>query len=115
LSGFFVLYKYFTVFQIQPTQIINSSQGDARCDSLSMETPRQQFKVNFSTEIRQSNSVQKEAGKRLFKSLIARAQNTAKARAQAVGGAPPAVSNQSIEGLDNPPSLTNRGDSMYRC
>jgi hypothetical protein len=71
--------------------------------------------VNFIIEIRKSTSVQKEAGKRLFKSLIARAENTAKARAQAVAGAPPAVSNQSDEGLENPPSLTNRGDSTYRC
>jgi hypothetical protein len=80
-----------------------------------METQGQQPKVNFSLEIRQSTSAQKEAGKRLFKSLIARAENAAKARAQAVAGAPPAVSIQSNEGLENPPSLTNRGDSMYRC
>ena len=80
-----------------------------------METQGQQPKVNFSIEIRQSTSSQKEAGKRLFSSLIARAENTAKARAQAVAGAPPAVSIQSNEGLENPPSLTNRGDSMYRC
>jgi L-amino acid N-acyltransferase YncA len=80
-----------------------------------METQGQQQIVNFSIEIRQSTSVQKEAGKRLFKSLIARAENTAKARAQAVAGAPPAVSNQSFEAQGNPPSLTNRGDSTYRC
>jgi len=80
-----------------------------------METQGQQSKVNFNIEIRQSTSKQKEAGKRLFKSLIARAENTAKARAQAVAEAPPAVSNQSNKMLGNPPSLTNRGDSMYRC
>ena len=71
--------------------------------------------VNFTLEIRQSTSEQKEAGKRLFKSLIARAENTAKAPAQAVAGAPPAVSNQSNKGMGNPPSLTNRGDCTYRC
>jgi hypothetical protein len=80
-----------------------------------METQSQQHKVNFSLEIRQSTSVQKEAGKRLFNSLIARAENMAKARAQAVAGAPPAVSVQFNEGLENPPSLTNRGDSTYKC
>ena len=80
-----------------------------------METRGQQLKVTFSLEIRQSTSTQKEAGKRLFKSLISRAENTAKARAQAVAGAPPAVSIKPNEGLENPPSLTNRGDSTYRC
>jgi len=80
-----------------------------------MEIQSQQNKVNFIIGIRQLTSAQKEAGKRLFASLIARAENSAKARAQAVAGAPPAVSNQSNKGLENPPSLTNRGDSMYRC
>jgi len=75
-----------------------------------MEIQSQQNKVNFIIGIRQLTSAQKEAGKRLFASLIARAENSAKARAQAVAGAPPAVSNQSNEGLENPPSLTNRGD-----
>jgi hypothetical protein len=32
-----------------------------------------------------------------------------------VAAAPPAVSNQSNEAQGNPPSLTNRGDSTYRC
>jgi hypothetical protein len=71
--------------------------------------------VNFSLEIRQSTSEQKEAGKRLFKSLIARAENKAKARAKAGVEAPPAENTQSSQGLGNPPSLTNRGDSTYRC
>jgi hypothetical protein len=42
-----------------------------------METQWQQPKVNFSIEIRPLTSVQKEAGKRLFSSLIARTQHTA--------------------------------------
>ena len=71
-----------------------------------METQGQQPKVNFSLEIRQSTSTQKEAGKRLFKSLIARAENTAKARAQVGAEAPPAVSNQSNEAQGESP-LTN--------
>ena len=75
-----------------------------------MEIQGQQPTIDFSLEIRSSTSEQKEAGKRLFSSLIARVQNTAKARAQAVAGAPPAASMPSKHGVENPPSLTNRGD-----
>jgi hypothetical protein len=79
------------------------------------KSPIIQPTISLTIEIRQSTSTQKEAGKRLFKSLIGRAENTAKARAQVVAAAPPAVSNQSDEAQGNPPSLTNRGDSTYRC
>ena len=78
--------------------------------------------VNFSIEDRPATKEQKEAGKRLFLRLINRAltdqryTDTAKARAQAEGGDPPAASQnidkQLAEG--KPPSLTNRGASTYR-
>ena len=76
-------------------------------------SPTTQPKVTFNLESRLSTSEQKEAGKRLFKSLIARAQ--AKARAQVGAEAPPAVSIETKQGTENPPSLTNRGDSTYKC
>ena len=69
-----------------------------------METVNCQAKVTFTIESRKSTTTQKEAGKRLFSNLLNRAQETAKARAQAVAEAPPAVNN------GDPPSLTNRGD-----
>jgi hypothetical protein len=74
-----------------------------------METSQRQVKVTFSIESRPSNITQKEAGKRLFSSLMTRAQTTAKVGAQVVAEAPPAVNTE------NPPSLTNRGDSTYKC
>jgi hypothetical protein len=80
-----------------------------------METQGLQPEIKFSIEIRKTTSEQREAGKRLFLKLINRAQNTAKAWAQAGAEAPPAVKIQTRQGLGNPPSLTNRGDSTYRC
>lgn len=75
-----------------------------------METLACQTKINFSVEIRLATPAQREAGKRLFSKLMQRAisNNIAKTGAQVVAEAPPAID------IEKPPSLTNRGASMYR-
>jgi hypothetical protein len=78
--------------------------------------------ITFSIEIRPTTREQREAGKRLFTRLINRTladkkySDTAKAWAQAEGGASPAASQNIDKQLakDEPPSLTNRGASTYK-
>lgn len=83
----------------------------ARCGN-SSKASREQPEVKFSIEIRSASSTQIEAGKRMFSRLIARAQNalgqsaTAKAWAQAVAEAPPAVDIKTNEKVRKSP-LTN--------
>ena len=81
-----------------------------------MDAKQDQPRVSFSLEARPATIEQREAGKRLFTRLIARAyqqdpsEATAKARAQAVAAAPPAVAQTDAA---KPPSPTNRGAGMY--
>jgi hypothetical protein len=68
-----------------------------------MQSTNKQLKITFEIITRKASPEQKEAGKRLLNRLKNRTILTAKAQAQAVAEATPAVDN------NEPPSLTNRG------